>query len=125
MADTNPTPPPDRDAKHDGLPAMSPDAFEMEHGDEIDNVVPSYGYSLLPVVALGGSAGSIQALKQFFENPPATGGLAYVVVLHLAPGHESTLPGLLQRYTAMPVHAAEDGQKLEVNNVYVIPPGKH
>lgn len=91
----------------------------------MDDIVPTRGYDMLPVVALGGSAGSITALKEFFEKTPAKTGLAYVVVLHLAPGHESTLPALLQRHSTMPVRAAEDKEKIDADTVYVIPPGKH
>jgi two-component system CheB/CheR fusion protein len=108
-----------------GLPLISPDREEVEHADEIDNPVPTRSYSSLPVVALGGSAGSIPAMREFFENTPATTGLAYVVVLHLAPEYESTMPALLQRHTAMPVRAAADADKLVPNTVFVIPPGKH
>jgi chemotaxis methyl-accepting protein methylase/GAF domain-containing protein len=110
--------------ENDGLPIVSPDEEEEDEGC-LDNIVPTRGYDMLPVVALGGSAGSITALKEFFDNTPATTGLAYVVVLHLAPGHESTLPALLQRHSAMPVRAAGDEEKIEANTVYVIPPGKH
>lgn len=108
-----------------GLPLISPDREEVEHADEIDNPIPSHGYSSLPVIALGGSAGSIPAMREFFENTPATSGFAYVVVLHLAPDHESTMPALLQRHTAMPVRAARDAEELTLNTVFVIPPGKH
>ncbi|HYW50792.1 MAG TPA: chemotaxis protein CheB, partial [Gemmatimonadaceae bacterium] len=88
-------------------------------------MIPTRGYEMLPVVGLGGSAGSIAALRAFFEGTPDDAGLAYVVVLHLSPEHESTMPALLQRHTSMPVRAAENGEKLEANCVYVIPPGKH
>ena len=111
--------------EQDGLPLISPDHEEVEHADEIDNVIPARGYSSLPVVALGGSAGSIPAMREFFENTSATSGFAYIVVLHLAPGHESTMPELLQRHTAMPVRSAEDEETLTPNTVFVIPPGKH
>lgn len=109
----------------DGLPLLSPDEGEAQHGDETDKSVPAHGFSTLPVVGLGGSAGSIAALGEFFKSTPAQSGLAYVVVLHLAPDHESLLPELLQRQSAMPVHVAEDVVKLEPDNVYVIPPGKY
>jgi two-component system CheB/CheR fusion protein len=109
----------------DSLPPIAPDAFEQDHSDQIDNIVPSRGYAMLPVVALGGSAGSIQSLKTFFESVPPATGLAYVVILHLSPEHESTLPALLQHYTEMRVCAATDGEKIAANTVYVIPPGKH
>ncbi|MBV9890072.1 MAG: histidine kinase, partial [Rhizobacter sp.] len=108
-----------------GLPAVSPDEAEQEYAAQTDDVVPSRGYHMLPVVGLGGSAGGIPALRSFFENTPARTGFAYVVVLHLAPGQESVLPALLQRHSAIPVHSAADGMRLEPNTAYVIPPGKH
>ena len=108
-----------------GLPAVAPDLIEEIFADEIDNIVPTHGYHQMPVVALGGSAGSIQALKVFFQALPARTGMAYVVVLHLSPDHTSTLPELLQATTAMPVRAAEDAERIEADHVYVIPPGKH
>ena len=108
-----------------GLPLVGPDDIEEQRGNEIDDIVPSHGSHALPVVGLGGSAGSISALGRFFDNASAQGGLAYVVVLHLAPDHQSMLPELLQRHCAMPVHTAADAAKLEANNVYVIPSGKH
>ncbi len=108
-----------------GLPAVSPDLIEEIHADEIDNIVPTHGYHQMPVVALGGSAGSIQALKAFFQALDTESGMAYVVILHLSPDHTSTLPELLQGATTMPVHAAQDAERLEENHVYVIPPGKH
>jgi len=108
-----------------GLPLIGPDEAEERQGDELDDIVPSQGFHTLPVVGLGGSAGGITALRGFFESTPAQTGLAYVVILHLAPDHHSILAELLQRHCAMPVQAAEDAVTLEADNVYVIPPGKH
>jgi two-component system CheB/CheR fusion protein len=110
--------------EHSGLPAISPDVVEQEQGDEFDDIVPSKAYDMLPVVGLGGSAGSIQALRQFFEVMPEESGMAFVVVLHLAPENASIMDDILGRTTQMPVVQAVDGQKLEANHVYVIPPGK-
>ena len=80
---------------------------------------------MIPMVGLGGSAGSIQAMTEFFQDMPADSGLSFVVVLHLSPTHQSTLPELLGRSTKMPVVAATDGLKVAINHVYVIPPGKY
>ncbi len=107
------------------LPMVGPDAMAEVNADEIDNIVPSYGYHQMPIVALGGSAGSIQALKTFFQALPPNTSQAYVVIVHLSPEHDSTLPAILQATTVMPVAQAENGEKLEANHVYVIPPGKH
>ena len=63
----------------------------------IDDVVPTRGYQMLPMVGLGGSAGRIPALQAFFRAMPADSGLAFVVILHLSPEHESTLAQMLQR----------------------------
>ena len=79
--------------------------------------MPSYGYQQVPVVALGGSAGSIQAVKAFFQAQPPNTGTAYMVIVHLSPEHESTLPALLQAATVMPVAAAENGKRLEASCV--------
>jgi two-component system CheB/CheR fusion protein len=89
-----------------------------------DDVVPSYGYGKVPVVGLGGSAGSIEALQAFFKTMPPQGGLAFVVVIHLSPDHQSSLTELLQRCTRMPVVRVEDTLRVEAGTVYVIPPGK-
>jgi two-component system, chemotaxis family, CheB/CheR fusion protein len=103
---------------------MSPDHAEEEGADRVDDAVPREGYQLLPVVGLGGSAGAIQALQTFFQAVPEKPGMAFVVVLHLAPDFESTLPQVLQRATKMPVRQASESQVVEADTVYVIPPGK-
>lgn len=77
-----------------------------------------------PIVALGASAGGLEALEAFFKNAPADSGLAYVVIQHLDPKHEDMLAELLQRRTAMPVSRITDGMKVEPNRVYVIPPNR-
>jgi two-component system CheB/CheR fusion protein len=109
----------------EGLPLMSPDYVEQEALDEIDNIVPSRGYQMQPMIGLGGSAGSIGALQAFFSEVPPDTGLVFVVVIHLSPEHESILPELLQRCTSMKVVAVTDGVQARPNHVYVIPPGKH
>jgi two-component system, chemotaxis family, CheB/CheR fusion protein len=91
---------------------------------ELDNVVPSAGSQKVRVVGLGGSAGGIQALQAFFQAMPADPGMAFVVVLHLSPEHESVLSEVLQRSTAMKVMQADEGMQVLPNQVYVIPPAK-
>jgi two-component system, chemotaxis family, CheB/CheR fusion protein len=77
---------------------------------------------MCPVVAVGASAGGIGALMRFLPAIEAESGLAYIIVLHLDPEHESNLPEILGRASAMPVTQALDGQRIEANHVYVIPP---
>ncbi len=76
-------------------------------------------------VGLGASAGGIKALEEFFQHMDAASGMAFVVVLHISPEHESNLAPLLQRYTTMPVIQVQETVKVEPDHVYVIPPGKH
>ena len=77
-----------------------------------------------PVVGLGASAGGIRAFKEFFAHMPPGSGMAYVVILHLSPEHESHLAEVLQVATEMPVTQVEDSVPIEPNHVYVIPPNK-
>lgn len=74
------------------------------------------------IVAIGASAGGLEAFKEFFSNMPADGELAFVLVQHLAPDHRSLLVELVGRSTSMPVLEATDGTKVLARHVYVIPP---
>lgn len=78
-----------------------------------------------PIVGLGASAGGLSALQAFFQSAPAHMGMAFVVVVHLAPGHESHVAALLQRFTAMPVHPVITTTPIQQDHVYVIAPGQH
>ncbi|KLI97370.1 chemotaxis protein CheB [Luteimonas sp. FCS-9] len=77
-----------------------------------------------PVVGIGASAGGLAALRQFFEQMPSTGGMAFVVILHLSPRHESQADQVLQRCTRMPVVQVNAPTPIEPNHVYVISPTK-
>ena len=105
--------------------SLAPDVTEEERADAIDDVIPSDGYRKLRVVGIGGSAGSTSALQRFFSAMAPDSGMAFVVVPHLAPEHESQLSQIIQRVTSMRVQPAQDGEPLQPNHVYVIPPGKH
>ena len=75
-----------------------------------------------PVVGLGGSAGGLAATLKFFEHMPQAPGMAFVVVLHLSPQHESNAAAILRRATGMPVHQVTQRTPIEANHVYVIAP---
>lgn len=47
--------------------------------------------------------------------------MAFLVVQHLDPTQKALLPELLQRYTDMPVHEAEQNMPIQANSIYVIP----
>ncbi len=76
------------------------------------------------VVGIGASAGGLEALEKFFGALAADTGAAYVVVQHLSPDHKSMMGDLLQRHTDIPVSVIEDGELIEGNHVYLIPPGQ-
>ncbi|WP_322083878.1 CheR family methyltransferase [Burkholderia sp. BCC1972] len=75
-----------------------------------------------PVVGIGASAGGLGALLEFFEALPARTSMAFVVVMHLAPDHESNLASLLQKATGMPVLEVTSATPIEPDHVYLIAP---
>lgn len=77
-----------------------------------------------PIVGIGASAGGLAAFEQFFRIVPSESGMAFVLVSHLDPGHQSMLTEILQRVTKMPVVEAQDQMKVEPDHVYVIPPNR-
>lgn len=77
-----------------------------------------------PIVAVGASAGGLEAFEQFFHKVPPECGMAFVLVSHLDPDHVSLLGEILQRSTAMPVVEATDQTRVLVNHVYVMPPNR-
>jgi two-component system CheB/CheR fusion protein len=75
-----------------------------------------------PIVGIGASAGGLEALAQLLAHLPEKSGVAFVVVQHLDPNHDSILTEILQRSTSMPVTQVEDQMHVEPDHVYVIPP---
>jgi two-component system CheB/CheR fusion protein len=78
--------------------------------------------SSIAIVAIGASAGGLQALERLFDHVPAEPGAAFVIIVHLAPDHESHLVALLQPHTRMPVQQVTQTVPIEKDHVYVIPP---
>ena len=76
----------------------------------------------LSVVGVGASAGGLEAFEQLLRSLPNDTGLAFVLVQHLAPKHESMLSELLAKATRMPVVEVTQGMRVQGNHVYVIPP---
>ena len=73
------------------------------------------------VVGIGGSAGALVAYKGFFEELPATTGMAFVVIFHVNPAANNQLASVLSRHTKMPVIVPSTGMPIRKNHVYVIP----
>ncbi|WP_236059772.1 CheR family methyltransferase [Chitinophaga rhizophila] len=98
----------------------------MEYNQDKENILAGRpDKDDLLVVAIGASAGGVRALQSFFENVPANPGMAYVVILHLSPDHDSKLTGILQQATALPVTWVTEKTKVQANQVYVVPPDHH
>lgn len=87
-------------------------------------LAPGPAASGFPIVGIGASAGGLAAFEAFFSGMPADiePGMAFVLVQHLAPDHESLLADLIRRYTRMQVFQVVDGMTVLPNCAYVIPP---
>jgi two-component system CheB/CheR fusion protein len=75
-----------------------------------------------PITGIGASAGGLEACIELLSALPPKTGMAFVLVQHLEPHHESHLAAILSRSTTMPVIQAEDGVLVERDHVYVVPP---
>src|SRR5687767_13018028 len=80
---------------------------------------------LVAVVGVGASAGGLEAFKQLLARLPFDTGMAFVLVTHLDPKHESILPELLARATRMPVSEVKDGTPVAPDHIYVMPRNKN
>lgn len=77
-----------------------------------------------PVVGIGASAGGLDAFKRLLKAIPEDSGMAYVLVQHLDPSHESLLPEILQKVTSIPVREITDDIKVLSDHIYIIPSNK-
>jgi two-component system, chemotaxis family, CheB/CheR fusion protein len=77
---------------------------------------------LFPIVAMGASAGGLEAFTQLLSHLPPDTGMGFVLIQHLSPNQKSLLSEILSRTTEMPVQEVQDGMAVEPNHVYVIPP---
>lgn len=76
------------------------------------------------VVAIGASAGGLEAVTQLLQSLDPDTGMAFIYVQHLSPDHESLLVPILSKKTEMKVQDIDDMEKIVPNNVYVIPYNK-
>jgi two-component system CheB/CheR fusion protein len=78
-----------------------------------------------PLAGMAASAGGLDAFKKFFSAMPSNSGIAFVLIPHLDPTHESLMVELIARQTPMPVVEATEGMRVEPDHVYIIPPNKY
>ena len=73
------------------------------------------------VVAIGASAGGLEAITQLLKNLSPSTGMAYIYVQHLSPDHKSMLTPILSKITTMKVQDIDDMEKMKPDNFYIIP----
>lgn len=93
--------------------------------DPVKQLQEKPGKNEFLIVGIGASAGGIQALHEFFKNVPPASGMAYVVILHLSPDHDSSLAQVLQQVTKIPVTQVTEKVRIKPNQIYVVPPNRH
>ncbi len=79
---------------------------------------------VFPIVGIGASAGGLEAFRRLLGALPKSTGMAYVLVQHLDPYHDSILADLLSEVTQMEVAEVKGDVRVAPNHVYVIPPSK-
>jgi two-component system CheB/CheR fusion protein len=77
------------------------------------------------VVALGASAGGLDAINDFFENVPLNTNLSFVLIQHLSPDYKSMMPELLAKHTKLKVSKITDATTVQPNCIYTIPADKN
>lgn len=77
------------------------------------------------IVAIGGSAGSLEALKRIVASLPTELPAAVFVVIHLSQRSRNYLPDILQKSTSMLVVQASEGAPIRKGTIYVAPPDRH
>ncbi|MCF0057109.1 chemotaxis protein CheB [Dyadobacter sp. CY356] len=89
-----------------------------------NKIQPKATIQNFPIVGIGASAGGLDAFKQFLKAIPENSGMAYVLIQHLDPSHESILPEILGKVTNIPVNEITDDIHLAPDHIYVIPANK-
>ncbi len=77
-----------------------------------------------PIVGIGASAGGLDAFKLLLKAIPRKSGMAYILVQHLSPSHESILPEILSKISKTPVIEIKDNTPIEPDVIYVVPANK-
>ena len=111
------------------MPKNPPPKAKATPPQSIRRPLPSRGPARspgdFPVVGIGASAGGLEASKLLVEALPAGNGMAFILIQHLDPTHESMMVDLLSGHTSMTVRQATDGMAIEREHLYIIPPGTY
>ncbi len=77
---------------------------------------------LIPIAAIGASAGGLEPIEQFFDSMPPDSGCAFVIIQHLSPDFRSLMDELLARHSTMKIFRITDGMEIQPNSIYLNPP---
>ena len=101
--------------------AETPQVSESNQDDQsaVVEPVPELKPPSFVVVGVGASAGGREAFMELLKPIPNRPGMAFVLIPHLDPKHESAMTELLARGTGMPVRQVHDGMKVKPDCVYV------
>ena len=97
------------------------DQIDPEKGGESSK---SSEGKIVSVVGIGASAGGLEAFSELLKNLPIETGMAFVLVQHLDPHHSSQLVQILTRETTLPIKEVTDGELLQPNQIYIMPPNR-
>jgi len=93
--------------------------------DEKEKTKPVASTTEPSIVALGASAGGLEAIQLFFGHSRPGTGLAFVIIQHLSPDYKSLMPEILSRETSMKIVRVDDEVEIEVDHIYLISPKTH
>jgi two-component system CheB/CheR fusion protein len=105
-------------------PAARPTQAPRKH-DAPGKEVVARDAATFPVVAMGASAGGLDAFRILVSALPAKSGAAFILVQHLDPTHASMMADILSTHTPMVVAEAGQDMRIEPDHIYVIPPGRY
>ena len=114
----------ERTRRESGGGPGSEEVLESEQGEPSDvsaAPVDQAKEAPFPIVGIGASAGGLEALEAFFGAVPEESGIAYVVITHTDPDHESMLPDLLKKKSRIPVELLADGTTAAPDRLYLPP----
>lgn len=101
-----------------------PDEQDDTPNRQLDDRAPAAD-TPFPIVGIGASAGGLDAFQGLLEALPADSGIAFLLIQHLDPTHDSVMADLLDRHCKMPVRTAADDMRIAADTVYVIPSNRY
>src|SRR5271166_1648010 len=105
------------------MPGRHPHQSKADRPRWLKRPISASSRAEFPIVAIGASAGGLDACRKLLDALPGVAGMSFIIVQHLDPSHDSMMVDLLAGHTSMPVLLATDGMRIGRERVYVIPPG--